>query len=195
MLEFLIPLIFAIGTGSGPGGGAGAPPLAMAGESAPAPSGTAELTRPRPQSQPGGGVASTAAAEAPARTPEPQVPTGRFTTAVEIRPILEATRPSWVAVQERDGQDFVYFTNLLSWRCGLWEIRYGLNGAEPTELLPLEPCHEETASPNAMVSTTMEFPFYITGAAGSVQSIAIEIVFDDGDSDAAVYARQSVLLP
>lgn len=129
-----------------------------------------------------------------ARTPETQIATGRFTTALEVRPIMTATMPSWVAVREYDGQDLLYFTQMLSWRCGLWEIRYGLNGAAPETVLPMEPCHEETAAPNAMVESD-SFPPYITAPLGSIQSIDIEIDYDDGTSDAAIFARQSVLMP
>jgi hypothetical protein len=126
--------------------------------------------------------------------PEPQTPTGLYTTATEVKPILGLTRASWVAVQDNDGTDFVYFTNLIAWRCGIWEVRYGLNGAAPTTPLPLEPCYEDTAAPNAIIDP-VTYPIYITAPSGSVESIELEILFDDATIDAAVYARASVLMP
>jgi hypothetical protein len=128
------------------------------------------------------------------RPHEPQTPTGLYTTATEVKPILGMTRASWVAIQEQDGTDFVYFTNLIAWRCGLWEIRFGLNGEPPETALPLEPCYEDTASPNA-ITDPVSYPIYIVAPGGSVESIDLEILFDDGTSDAAVFARQSVLMP
>ncbi len=142
----------------------------------------------------GGEEADVAADPAPAaREPETQIATGRFTTAIEVKPILTATKPQWVAVREYDGQDLLYFTNLLAWRCGLWEVRYGLNGAPPETVLPIEPCYEDTAQPNAMVDTGATL--YIVQPLGSIESIDIEIDYDDGTMDAAVFARQSVLMP
>lgn len=115
----------------------------------------------------------------------------QFTTAAEVRPILQATKASWVAVREYDGQDLVYFTQLLSWRCGLSEIRYGLNGAPATTVFPMEPCHEGTAMPNAVQSDVI----YLRAPLGSVQAIAVGLTYDDGTTDAASFARAQVLMP
>lgn len=115
----------------------------------------------------------------------------QFTTAAEVRPILQATKGSWVALREYDGQDLLYFTQLLSWRCGLSEVRYGLNDAPPEQVFPLEPCYEGTAQPNAVKSDAI----YLRAPLGSVQGIRLRIIYDDGSADEAVYARAQVLMP
>lgn len=128
------------------------------------------------------------------REPEPQVATGKFTTAVEVKPILGMTKSNWVAVRLYEGQDLVYFTHLLSWRCGLWDIRYGINGDPAENVLAMEPCHEDTAQPNGMTDVANFLP-YIVLAPESVDSIYVEITFDDGTTDFAQFNRNEVLIP
>lgn len=116
-----------------------------------------------------------------------------FTTAAEVRPILEATKASWVAVREFDGKDLLYFTQVLSWRCGLSEIRYGLNGAAATEVLAMEPCHKDTAAPNAL--TMDSGTIYLSLPLQSVQSVVVQLYLNDGAVMDAQYERKSVLMP
>ncbi len=128
------------------------------------------------------------------RMPEAQDATGKFLNATEVRPILDATKASWVAVRLYEGQDLLYFTNLLSWRCGLWEIRYGINGAPADQVLEMEPCHLETTQPGA-VTDPVGFPIYLTFAPDSVQSVTVEIDYDDGTTDVATFERGGILIP
>ena len=123
---------------------------------------------------------------------EPQVPSGRFTTATEVRPILSATRGNWVAVREFGGQDLVYVTHLMAWRCGLVQLKLGVNGAAP-EVWPLPPCHEDTAAPNALLPED-GLP-YRGFAPGSVEALEIEITYDDLGTDRATFRRAEVLMP
>lgn len=117
-----------------------------------------------------------------------------FTSAAEVGPILAATRAQWVALREYDGKDLVYFTQVLSWRCGLSEIRYGLNGAPPETLLPMEPCYATEAQPNALKVDQGLLP-YITQPLQSVQSLDLLLKFDDGSETAASFQRKAVLMP
>ena len=117
-----------------------------------------------------------------------------FTTAAEIKPILEATRASWVAVRAYDGRDLVYFTHLMAWRCGIAEIHYGLNGVAAETLLPIEPCYEAEAVPNALKADS-GVEIYLSEALGSVQSVTVRLLMDDGSELVADYPRAAVLMP
>lgn len=128
------------------------------------------------------------------REPEPQIPTGKFTTAIEIRAILGMTKSNWVGVREFNGQDVVYFSHLMAWRCGLWDIRYGLNGEPATNVMPMEPCNTDYAQPNVMIDVENYLP-YVSFPLGSVESIYVEIVYDDGTTDFARFNRNEVRIP
>lgn len=123
---------------------------------------------------------------------EQQVATGRFTTAVEVKPILGATRANWIAVRAYDGQDLVYVTHLWAWRCGLVAIHVGINGAEP-EPWALPACHEDTNAPNAMLPDDglpyRAFPL------NSVDSMTVEVIYDDLTTEKVSFNRQGALIP
>lgn len=123
---------------------------------------------------------------------EPQTPSGTFTTATEVKPILDATKANWVALRDYDGQDLLYITHLWSWRCGLKAIAISLND-EPMQNWPLPPCHDQTGAPNAILPED-GLP-YLTLRGGGVQSIAVQIVYDDLSMDVARFERAQVLLP
>ena len=128
------------------------------------------------------------------RAPEDQTPTGKFTTATEIKPILEMTKAQWTGIREFNGQDLVYFTQLFSWRCGMWGMHYGLNGADPVTPMPLEPCNTEYAQPNVMVDIENFLP-YIVQPLGSVEQVIVRVTFDDGTSQTESFERGNVRIP
>ena len=123
---------------------------------------------------------------------EDQTPTGQFTTATEVKPIMEATRRSWVAVREYDGRDLVYVTHIFAWRCGMVQLKLGVNGAAP-EIWPLPPCHLDTNAPNAV--RPEDGDIYKRYPLKSVESIAVEITYDDLTTATAEYQRKEVLMP
>ena len=107
--------------------------------------------------------------------------------AVQIRPILTMTKNSWVAVREWEGQDLIYFTHLESWRCGLTSVTYTINDAPEPKTWQLAPCDEANpmAIPDGHLVYT-DFPL------GSIQTLRIDITYDDDTTDNETYARESI---
>jgi hypothetical protein len=130
-------------------------------------------------------------ASAPALQAEPQIPSGRFTTAVEVKPILAVTRANWVAVREFNGQDLLYVTHLWSWRCGLVEMRIGING-NPPEIWPLPPCHMDQPTPN-MITESDGLPYRSFGR-GQVALIEVHLTYDDLTSESFKFNRNGLPL-
>ena len=87
-----------------------------------------------------------------------------------------------------------YFTHLMSWRCGLWDIRYGINGEPATNVMPMEPCNDEFAQPNVMVDVENYLP-YVVFPLGSIDSVYVEIVYDDGTMEFGQFDRNEVRIP
>ncbi len=125
------------------------------------------------------------------RTAEDQTPTGKFLTAGEVRPILEATKGGWIGVREFNGQDLVYFTHLVSWRCGLYEVLYTINGGEK-EAFPIPECPPDIANAMAIPEGT---DVYISRALGSVDSVTVHLLYDDLGTDEVTFNRADVMLP
>lgn len=122
----------------------------------------------------------------PVLVAEPQVPTGKFTTATEVKPILAATRSAWISVRDFDGKDLLYVTHLWSWRCGLLDMKIGINGATP-ERWPLPDCHMDQQMPSAILESDglpfREFP------QGSISTVEVEITYDDLSTERVRFDR------
>lgn len=123
---------------------------------------------------------------------EPQTPSGKFTTATEVKPILTATKGNWIGVRNYGGNDLLYLTHLWSWRCGLADMAISVNGG-PAQAMPLPACHSEYATPNAILEQD-GLP-YLTYPQDSVSSVTVHLIYDDLSRDSATYARGDVLIP
>lgn len=110
----------------------------------------------------------------------------QMVVAAQIRPILTMTKSSWVAVREWNGQDLIYFTHLESWRCGLNSVTYTINDEAPKPW-ELAPCDE--ANPMAIPdghSVYTDFPL------GSIETLRIDITYDDDTTDTETYERAAI---
>lgn len=131
------------------------------------------------------GVALAVAVGAPAMAQQ-------FTTAAEVRPMLDATKARWIAVREYEGKDLLYVSHLMAWRCGLVKLRVAINGG-PMQDWSLPECHLGTNAPNAI--TPEDGPIYIEGPLGAVQTVDVEITYDDLEVETASFQRAQVLMP
>lgn len=123
---------------------------------------------------------------------EPQTPSGKFTTAAEVKPILDATKGNWVAVRAYEGKDWLYVTHIWGWRCGLKAMAISVNG-ETMQNWPLPPCHEQFTTPNAVLEDD-GLPV-LTFKLNAVNTIKIQLVFDDLTMAVAEFDRANVLIP
>lgn len=110
-----------------------------------------------------------------------------FTTQGEVQPILEMTRANWVGIGTATGRDLLYFSHLLSWRCGVDRITFGLNGAAPDVTLEMEPCHSDTNQPNAI----RELPF-VSFPFNTITSVTVAVTFPDGEELRQSYERSAI---
>ncbi len=119
----------------------------------------------------------------------PFAATAQMVDAAQIRPILDATKYNWVAVREWEGQDLVYFTHLLTWRCGLTKIQYSINSVAVDMNWAFVPCDETSSNPMALSD---EQKIYGNFALNSVQSITVKITYDDGGQDTVTLQRAAI---
>lgn len=120
---------------------------------------------------------------------EDQTPSGRFLTAGEVKPILSMTRANWIAVREYDGQDLLYFTHLLAWRCGLLQIEYAVNDAE-LQIWPMPPCYVDEPTP-AAIKTEDGLP-YLSFPLQSVTEVRLRLTYDDLSVEEGTFGRNGM---
>ncbi|WP_223423485.1 hypothetical protein [Tateyamaria pelophila] len=114
----------------------------------------------------------------------------QFNSAAEVKPILQMTKANWIAVREYDGQDLLYFTHLEVFRCGLERITFAVNGGQPY-LWQTPPCEGD--------ETFSEIPVdrlpYVVYPLGSIATVRVQLIYDDGTIDDEVFERAAVMTP
>ena len=99
----------------------------------------------------------------------------------QMKPMLEATRANWVAFRNYDGRELIYFTQMLSFHCGIKDIRYGVNGAAAETAFPVPACNP--ANPFALDAAKDKV--YLSVPLGSVTEVTVQVTYADGSKSAA----------
>lgn len=64
----------------------------------------------------------------------------RTELAISAKANAELTSTSWLRLESYDGRKLLYFTIISSYRCGVREVKYGLNSMTPDKVHRLSPC-------------------------------------------------------
>ncbi|WP_419907480.1 hypothetical protein [Hoeflea sp.] len=101
--------------------------------------------------------------------------------------MLDANRQTgWVQFRNFDGAQWIYFTALQTLHCRLSEIRYSINSKALDERFNLVECNPQ--NPMALPPDAGPETIAIRLPAGTAQTIAVQVVWEDGSESAiAVY--------
>ncbi|RWX58315.1 methyl-accepting chemotaxis protein, partial [Mesorhizobium sp. M4B.F.Ca.ET.089.01.1.1] len=99
--------------------------------------------------------------------------------------ILDQFWTSWIAFDSGGNHGLVYFTQMLSYRCAIKEVHYGLDGAAPDKEIKMPPCDKK--DPYAI---PYDYQPYFK-VADSVKSMSVQVTYTDGTkSPVREYKRQ-----
>lgn len=99
--------------------------------------------------------------------------------------ILDQFWTSWIAFDAGGNHGLVYFTQMLSYRCAIKEVRYSLNGAALDKQIKMPPCDKK--DPYAI---PYDYQPYFK-VADSVKSMSVQVTYTDSTkSPVREYKRQ-----
>jgi hypothetical protein len=104
------------------------------------------------------------------------------------RSTLEMISSSWVSFRQYNGL-LLYYTTLVSSRCGIREARIGIDNIRPDQVLPMPPCdplHPAEIPNNAKVY--MQLP-------PTTQAVTLELTYRDGSvSETKTFKKESHMI-
>jgi hypothetical protein len=121
------------------------------------------------------------------------VPTD-FTTPDGAAYIHQTIKDTALSFRQEGQEDFIYFTNLIAWRCGVVSLTYGVNGEAPSQPFPMEPCWRELREPNTMKMENPAFPFFLKVPTGSVKTVTLRFLYENGKVAEFVVERDKNLI-
>ncbi len=99
-----------------------------------------------------------------------------------VKQALNSTTGNWVAFRNFDGRQWLYLSHVLTWKCGLTEVRYAINSSTLTERWPLPACNPQ----NPYALDPQADHIYTYFAPDSVSFVSVQIVFADGTETAVM---------
>lgn len=104
-----------------------------------------------------------------------------------FKAMLDASRDQgWISFANHGDTQYVYFSQLVSMRCGLEGVQYSINSDVLDQAFDLVDCIP--ANPFALPSDAPADATLITLPLGTAQTIAVQVTFADGtQSDVAIY--------
>jgi hypothetical protein len=91
--------------------------------------------------------------------------------------ILERLSTGWLSFRDWDGKRLVYFTHLISYRCAIEEVRYGLDTDTPDRVFDTGPCDPD--NPHAVPSSGPGSTIY-TDIPAATRFVTVELTYRDG---------------
>ena len=108
-----------------------------------------------------------------------------------IKSTLEdgVSKNNWISFREYQGALLVYFTQLVSNKCALSEIRYGVDAVKPKKIFKLKQCNL-----NKPYSTVDGEIYHITIPIDS-EFISLQLIYDDGaESEIRIYPKKNHMM-
>jgi hypothetical protein len=105
-----------------------------------------------------------------------------FDPAAELvafqKKVLDTTKNGWLAFRDYDGRVLLYFSQLVSWRCAIDKVAYGIDTDATPSTFPLEPC--DPKDPNVVKGQTeIEVP-------AKTRYASVRLTYKDGTTSETV---------
>jgi uncharacterized caspase-like protein len=98
--------------------------------------------------------------------------------ASSTKDTLQMSPTSWLSFRDYDGRRLLYFTSLISSRCGIAEVRYALDSMSPARVFQLPPCNR-----NEPFSVPSDFLIYIETPLAT-RFASVQLRYKDGSQSA-----------
>jgi hypothetical protein len=101
----------------------------------------------------------------------------------QMKQILNMTQNNWVSFRDYNGKQWIYFTHLEAYTCGIKEVHYSINSDKLDKVWELQSC-----DPKNPMAVTKDI-IYLTMPLGTAKSIAVQVTFTDGTKSKIVRKR------